>query len=215
MITCLWPDGTTVRPHVSSPFGPRVAPVPGASKVHKGTDFTGFATVRAIAAGTVVQVGTPGGWTGGGTQVWIQHDGFLSRSLHLIKGSPVVHVGQKVEAGDALGSMGRTGTASGVHLHLEIVVNGVQIDPVTFIFARLAAPTAGTGTPTITTPTEIGEEMFIADCANGWFLVVPQGGGKPRAVSLDGDSGAAKSGLPVLKFRTAGSMKMLTAAVQF
>lgn len=58
-------------------------------------------------------------------------------------------------------------------------------------------------------------EMFIADMPNGSFLVVPQGSGKPRAVVLDGGSGANNSGIPRLKFETAGSIGMLTAAVQF
>lgn len=216
MVVILWPNGSTTRPPIASGFGPRVAPKPGASKDHKGTDFTGYGTVRAIADGTVTHVGTPSGWEGGGVQVWIQHDGFRTRSMHLAKGSTLVSVGDKVRAGDGLGTMGMTGTATGVHHHLEVIVNGEQIDPVPFITARLAATTGGTSTPVpVPTLTEIGEEMFIANCENGWFLVVPQGGGKPRAVVLDGDSGADKSGIPVLKFRGAGSMRMLTAAVQF
>jgi hypothetical protein len=170
--------------------------------------------VRAIAPGTVTQVGTPKGWAGGGVQVWVQHDGFLTRSLHLVAGSPTVRVGQRVQEGDALGRMGMTGTATGVHHHLEVVVNGTQIDPVPFIEARLPRPAATTPARP-TTPTEIGEDMFIADCPNGSFLVVPQGNGQPRAVVLDGDSGAEHAGIPRLKFRSEGSMRMLTAAVQF
>lgn len=144
----LWPNGSAARPPVTSPYGPRRAPVAGASTFHRGTDFVGFTRVRAIADGIVVAVGTPGGWAGGGTQVWIQHAGFLSRSMHMVKGSPVVRVGQRVLAGEDLGQMGRTGNVSGVHLHLEIVVNGVQVDPVPFISNRLSVPAAGGPTPT-------------------------------------------------------------------
>ncbi|WP_067200113.1 hypothetical protein [Microbacterium sp. XT11] len=76
-------------------------------------------------------------------------------------------------------------------------------------------PTPASTQPAATPPTEIGEDMFIADCPNGSFLVVPQGNGKPRAVVLDGDSGAERAGIPRLKFRSTGSIEMLTAAVQF
>lgn len=139
----LWPNGSKTRPNVSSGFGPRKAPTAGASTMHRGTDFTGFPIVRAIADGVVVAVGTPAGWAGGGTQVWVRHDDCLARYLHMVKGSPRVNVGQRVGAGDPLGTMGMTGTASGVHLHLEVVVNGVQIDPVPFITARLGSTASG------------------------------------------------------------------------
>ena len=151
----LWPNGSTVRPHVSSSFGPRSAPVAGASRVHRGTDFTGFSYVRSIAPGRVVVVGAPGGWGGGGTQVWVQHDGFFTRSMHLRAGSTQVRVGQWVEAGQVLGAMGMTGTASGVHHHLEVTPGNVhysntgQVDSVPFISNRLSAPSGGGGTPII------------------------------------------------------------------
>lgn len=142
----LWPNGSTTRPHVSSPYGPRKAPVAGASKMHRGTDFTGFALVRSIAPGVVVAVGTPAGWAGGGRQVWVQHDGFLTRSLHL-KNVPAVRVGDNIPAGRILGIMGRTGTASGVHLHLEVITRGAQTDPVPFITTRLTSSGGNTPTP--------------------------------------------------------------------
>lgn len=98
--------------------------------------------MRAIAAGTVKVVGTPSGWSGGGRQVWIQHDGFYSRSLHLSSYS--VKNGQRVNEGDIIGVMGATGNVTGVHLHLEIAYGtlsyngGTQIDPVPFIRARVS-----------------------------------------------------------------------------
>lgn len=133
----LWPNGTTTRPAISSPFGPRPRPKPGASSDHKGTDFVGFSVVRAVADGVVVAAGTPGGWEAGGTQVWIQHDGFLTRSMHMVAGSLSVSPNQTVHAGDAIGTMGASGNVTGVHLHLEVVVGGVQIDPVPFLTARV------------------------------------------------------------------------------
>lgn len=151
----LWPNGTLTRPPITSPFGPRKSPVPGATTMHRGCDFVGYQLVRAIADGTVVRVGTPPGWSGGGIQVWVQHDGFLSRTMHL-KSSPPVRVGDVIPEGRILGVMGMTGNVSGVHHHLEIVVNGVQVDPVSFISARLATTAATTNKPA--TPAKNEEE---------------------------------------------------------
>lgn len=137
----LWPDGSTSMPKITSPFGYRRHPLSGEHKLHAGVDFVGFSTVRSVAAGRVVAVGTPRGWVGGGTQVWIQHDGFLSRSLHLVRGSILVQVGDWVAEGAPLALMGNTGASGGVHLHLEIVYGGRQVDPVPFIQARLTPPT--------------------------------------------------------------------------
>lgn len=141
-----WPNGSATRPRISSGFGPRGPGI--GSSIHKGCDFTGFTHIRAIASGTVRMVGTPSGWSAGGRQVWIQHDGYFSRSMHLASWS--VSNGQRVNEGDIIGVMGMTGTATGVHLHLEIIMGSLhygagQIDPVPFIQARLGA--GGSGWP--------------------------------------------------------------------
>lgn len=154
----VWPNGTKTKPYVSSGFGPRNLANPKASKFHRGMDTVGFSTVRAVEDGVVRVVGTPGGWSGGGTQVWIQHDGFFSRSLHLASYS--VHVGQQVKAGDPIGVMGRTG-AIDIHLHLEISPGKVhysntgQVDPVPFITERLGSLA---GNVTAPTPALVPEE---------------------------------------------------------
>lgn len=143
----LWPNGNATKPYVTSAFGPRNINVPNASKYHRGADMVGFSAVRAVAAGVVRVVGRQPGWAGGGIQVWVQHDGFFSKSLHLRSTS--VRVGQEIDEAHALGVMGMTGTASDVHLHFEITpgrlhyLNIGQIDPVEFIKDRLAAPAGG------------------------------------------------------------------------
>lgn len=147
----LWPDGSFQMPEVKSGFGPREATIPGASTFHRGADFTGFPIVASVAAGTVVAVGTPIGWAGGGVQVWVQHDGFFTRYLHLA--ATYVRYGQAVGEGTPLGVMGMTGTATGVHLHLELTpgrltfANSGQVDPVSYIKARLGGFAGGGGTP--------------------------------------------------------------------
>ena len=145
MTEILWPNGGTRRPNLSAEghFGWRNASTPGASKYHRGQDMWGLGIVRSIADGEVVFVGWGYlvGW-GGGYQVWIQHDGFFTRSLHMQDGSAPVSKGQRVSAGDAIGVEGHTGTYAD-HLHLEITPgnwhtrNEGQVDPVPFIEARI------------------------------------------------------------------------------
>jgi murein DD-endopeptidase MepM/ murein hydrolase activator NlpD len=124
-----WPvDGLKV----SDGFGFRVSPCAGCSSNHMGTDFTpgNGSPVYAIASGTVSVVASSGGY---GTHVYIDHSigGQTVRSLyaHLQAGSASVSVGQQVSAGTRLGAVGMTGSATGPHLHHEILVNGVNVDP--------------------------------------------------------------------------------------
>lgn len=148
-----WPNGSQTQPTTVGAFGPRKAPTAGASTYHRGTDFTGIGQVKAVAAGRVVVVGTPSGWSAGGKQVWIQHDGFFTKSLHL--GAYNVSVGQWVEEGQIIGAQDTTGTATGSHLHLELTLGNVhyrndgQIDCVPFIRARITTGSAAGGSSSI------------------------------------------------------------------
>lgn len=210
----LYPDGTTNTPRVSSPFGPRKG---GAFSFHYGADLIGFTTIRAVESGLV----TFAGWMNdaAGNTVIIDHGGGVT-SLYMHNANHHVRRGERVTEGQPIATMGRTGNASGNCCHLEIRRHGTSVEPLAYVRARLiqAAPTvapAPTPAPVHTNPVEIGDQMFIADCPNGSFLIVPQGGGKPRAVVLDGSSGAASSGIPRLKFSTNASLGMLNAAVLF
>lgn len=130
----LWPNGSKTRPKVTYSFGPRKpihTPAGTTGPYHYGTDFIGFSTIKSVAAGVVTFVGVRS--NGGGYQIEIQHDGFISRSFHLVSNSSKVKKGQRVKEGQALGKMGTTGMSTGVHLHLEIIVNGKRVDPVLFI----------------------------------------------------------------------------------
>lgn len=143
-----WPNGTKAKPHVSSGFGPRKAPVAGASTYHRGTDFSHtFSLIRAVEAGVVVAINV---WPALGYSVWVQHDGFFSKSGHM-KNAPPVKVGERVAEGRILGVMGQTGTATDDHLHFEITpgsihyANTEQVDPVPFIAARMGGSGAASG----------------------------------------------------------------------
>lgn len=156
MATVLWPNGLTTPPPFSwqGHFGPRNANLSYASTYHRGQDFYGFSNIHAIADGSVVHVGRRAGWAGGGYMVWIQHNGFFSRYLHLAEGSSVLRTGQSVAAGAPVGVMGATnggGYGMAVHLHLEITMgqwhagNYGQIDPRAFLEARVGTGSSSGG----------------------------------------------------------------------
>ena len=101
---------------------------------HTGLDFGVCATLNiyAPAAGTVVYAGPQ---TVRGNLVLIDHGwGVYSGFYHM--NDILVQVGDVVEAGTLLGTIGDTGRVTGPHLHYEIWVNGVQVNPETWIFDR-------------------------------------------------------------------------------
>jgi murein DD-endopeptidase MepM/ murein hydrolase activator NlpD len=132
-----WPFPFAVP--ISDGYGARTSPCSGCSSQHKGTDFTpGVGTaIGAIADGVVSQKNSSS-W-GFGYHVYIDHviDGQKVTSVyaHMQTGSSELEVGDAVSVGDFVGLVGTTGASTGPHLHLEIRVDGVQVDP----FAWLAA----------------------------------------------------------------------------
>ena len=123
-------DGSFLRPvggPVTSPFGMRVHPVTGVRKLHDGVDFAApcGTPVRAAASGAVVlrERHPAYGW-----RVVVDHgDGSRSAYTHLQAFAVVV--GQRVEAGTPLGSVGTTGLSTGCHLHFMIERDGSPVDP--------------------------------------------------------------------------------------
>ena len=80
--------------------------------------------ILASASGDVV-VAREGGWNGGyGTYVVIQHDNG-SQTLYAHQSDVIVFTGQRVVQGQVIGYVGRTGKATGNHLHFEIR-NGIR-----------------------------------------------------------------------------------------
>ena len=104
--------------------------------MHMGVDFTPGegAPIYAIADGEVtIHEDSAGGY---GNHVYLDHgdllgDGSKIESLyaHMQHGSSPLKVGDTVKVGDFIGTVGRTGAATGNHLHFEILVNGSQVDP--------------------------------------------------------------------------------------
>ncbi len=125
---------------VGSSFGIRPSTCAGCPSVHKGVDWTpGYGTpVVAMADGVVSLIGNPGSDLG--THLEITHviDGRSVTSVyaHLIAGSIPWALGDRVRVGDLVGNVGATGVTVGAHLHFELRVDGVTIDPVPWLRAN-------------------------------------------------------------------------------
>lgn len=112
-------------------YGPRVPPVEGASSNHRGIDigYVGEGVrLYSMIDGTVTQ----SAWVGSyGNLIDITSDDGRTtiRYAHLAAASPLA-VGAKVKAGDDIGEMGTTGASSGIHLHLEVHLDGEPQNPI-------------------------------------------------------------------------------------
>ena len=124
---------------VTSPFGLRSSPGTGAQEFHEGIDIGAAqgAPIRAAASGTVSFAGQMSGY---GNVVIVQHAGGLAtRYGH--QSAMLVSAGQPVAAGEVIGAVGATGDATGPHLHFEVRLNDVAVNPAPY----LGLPTSGAG----------------------------------------------------------------------
>jgi murein DD-endopeptidase MepM/ murein hydrolase activator NlpD len=118
---------------INSRFGFRRDPMRRRAAMHTGIDFGGprNAPVLATAPGEVVEAGRSGAY---GIMVVIDHGmGLRTCYAHLAKAT--VRVGARVEAGQRVGTMGRTGRATGPHLHYEIRLDDRPLNPAHFLEA--------------------------------------------------------------------------------
>jgi murein DD-endopeptidase MepM/ murein hydrolase activator NlpD len=117
----IWPcDGVVV-----SGFGMRWG------RMHEGIDIgCAYGTPnRAAAAGAVIYAGWLGGY---GNLVVVDHGNGLS-TAYAHASSILVSVGQSVSQGQTVSLVGSTGNSSGPHLHFEVRVNGVAVDPLPYL----------------------------------------------------------------------------------
>ena len=126
------PDGRPVHEgFISSYFGDRQDPFTGHQAFHKGVDFaaTEGDQVVAVAAGVVSYAGPREGY---GNLVEVSHgNGISTRYGHNERN--LVTVGQMVTRGQPLSLMGSTGRSTGPHVHFEVLRDGHQIDPLSYI----------------------------------------------------------------------------------
>lgn len=114
---------------VTSGFGNRMHPLLGYTKMHTGVDFGAPTGTPVLAAGSGKVVAC--GWYGGyGNRVVIAHaGGYKTLYGHLSRIEKGVRVGTVVDQRQVIGAVGMTGTASGPHLHFEVLLNNRHINP--------------------------------------------------------------------------------------
>jgi murein DD-endopeptidase MepM/ murein hydrolase activator NlpD len=117
----VWPVNGTV----TSGYGPRWG------RLHEGVDIaapTGT-PIWAAAAGTVIYAGWLGGY---GNLVVVDHGNGLATAYGHAS-AILVAVGQSVSQGETIALVGSTGNSTGPHLHFEVRVNGVAVDPLLYL----------------------------------------------------------------------------------
>lgn len=125
----IWPCPAYTR--ISSYFGPRPQPVPGASTAHKGVDLAApyGADILASAAGVVT---TSQYSSSAGNYIVIAHGNGIS-TVYMHASSLLVSVGETVEQGQVIAKVGSTGYSTGNHLHFGVIKNGTYVDPLGYI----------------------------------------------------------------------------------
>lgn len=111
-------------------------PVLNSIRAHKGVDYAApiGTPVRATGDGKVAFVGTKGGY---GKAIVLQHgDRYSTVYAHLSRFARAVAAGQKVRQGQTIGYVGKTGLATGPHLHYEFQVDGKHRNPLTVNLPR-------------------------------------------------------------------------------
>lgn len=116
---------------MTSRFGHRISPFTGRKEFHKGVDIANRegTAILATANGIVSYAGKKGPM---GNVIVIDHGhGMLTRYAHL--NEALKKQGEKVKRGDIIAQMGNSGRSTGPHLHYEVHLNGVPVNPATYI----------------------------------------------------------------------------------
>jgi len=123
---------------ISSRFNlQRRHPVLNTIRAHKGVDYAAphGTPIRATANGKIIQAGTKGGY---GRTVVIQHgESYTTLFAHMSRFARGIKSGLKIKQGQTIGYVGKTGLATGPHLHYEFRINGVHRNPL-----KIALPKA-------------------------------------------------------------------------
>lgn len=147
LVASAFPTGWPVRSgYISSSYGFRVHPVRNTRQFHSGVDFSSprGAPIQAVADGIVVFSGRRNGY---GNLVDIRHrDGIVTRYAH--NSANLVREGELIRQGQTIATVGSTGTATGPHVHFEVIRNGRAVDPMPYLRARPTQRLAGLGSDT-------------------------------------------------------------------
>lgn len=109
----------------------RKHPILNKIRAHKGVDYAAATgtPIKATGDGTVALAGRKGGY---GKTVVLKHGGkYSTLYAHLYKYARGIRTGKRVKQGQIIGYVGKSGLATGPHLHYEFRVNGVHRNPLT------------------------------------------------------------------------------------
>lgn len=112
---------------ISSSFGYRIHPIDLVVKFHYGTDFDGTegTQIHAFASGKVLVSGDSETL---GKYLIVSHDnGFVTQYFHCSK--LLAQGGDQVTMGETIAEIGKTGNATGPHLHFELLQDGLYLNP--------------------------------------------------------------------------------------
>jgi len=126
-VPSLWP----VRGQITAGFGQRMDPFSGEGAFHPGVDISvPFGTrVEAAADGIVLEAGRESGY---GNEILIDHGfGLTTKYGHLSK--IFVVVGQELKRGQVIGLVGMTGKTTGPHLHYEVHIHDLPVNPTRYL----------------------------------------------------------------------------------
>lgn len=166
-------DGDPVPTVITSVFGNRQAPTAGASTDHGGLDIAigGGAYIIASKSGEIITAvdGCPEGTmtacqgTGYGNYIDIKHeDGVVTRYGHLKPGTLEVNVGDQVAQGQIIAYMGNSGVSTGTHLHFEVRIDDVGVEPFDYVSDENPRPIGTTSIGTFNTlKTSLSKNEFV------------------------------------------------------
>ncbi|NOT76064.1 MAG: M23 family metallopeptidase [Cyclobacteriaceae bacterium] len=121
---------------LASGFGPRLHPFYKVIKMHQGIDFSApeGTPIYSTADGVVIAADTA--FVGYGKMVIIDHGfGYQTRYAHLK--DFIVKTGDHISRGEPIAFVGNTGQSTAPHLHYEVVLNGMQINPIHYFYNDL------------------------------------------------------------------------------
>ncbi|MBK9735260.1 MAG: M23 family metallopeptidase [Saprospiraceae bacterium] len=121
-----------------SGFGTRIHPIHKMRRFHKGIDFTApqGTDIQATGDGRIVSINKTG--SGYGKHVLIDH-GYGYKTLYAHMHAITAKEGDIVKKGHKIGIVGSTGSSTGAHLHYEVWLNGVAINPIDYCLDGLTA----------------------------------------------------------------------------
>jgi murein DD-endopeptidase MepM/ murein hydrolase activator NlpD len=117
--------------YFTSGFGIRKAPLGGKIKMHEGLDIANHpgTPIKATADGVVTFAATKAGY---GQTVILDH-GYGLQTWYAHTRKMLVKNGAKVRRGDSIALLGNSGRSTGPHCHYEVRVNGIPVDPLSYI----------------------------------------------------------------------------------